>query len=168
MEARGPGPNLNTVYFRSHHSRPPHMVAAMQGLVAAGYPTASPTNMHTAFTLNESMFPPFTNMGYAPPLTNGGGPNGLVVYPRESQLSAAVPDFSPSGLSGAPFSLEPYQNYSDEQVSQIVVRIRSRPETAEGGPAGPGSEKAAGAGMLNGTRYDETGCVETPPSNISF
>ncbi|EFX04742.1 La domain family protein protein [Grosmannia clavigera kw1407] len=118
-EVRGPGPDLRSVHFRSLHSRPPPPF--YPAALVAGYPTTNPAIFQaSAFAPNgsEPMYQPYDNgMSVEHTLTsngntqvNGGPPSG------ESQLSAKVPVFSPSGGSGAPTTLEDYQNCPDEQV----------------------------------------------------
>lgn len=110
--ARSNGPK--NMWFRSSHSRmymPP---------VMPSYPNHSPTMYPQGFPPREMdhMYSPYTNGAEFQHGMNGGEVNGSA-YPGETRLSAAVPEFSPSGLNG--FSVQNASTYSDEQVSQLYM-----------------------------------------------
>ncbi|KAL1864270.1 hypothetical protein VTK73DRAFT_6019 [Phialemonium thermophilum] len=112
-EARNDGP----VHFswKSRHTRPyPGPV------VMPGYPTTSPTMFAGTFHPEDAMYPPpYVNGGPYEPVVNGDV-NGHR-YGIDSQLSAAVPEFSPSGP--VPFTLESATTFSDKQVEGLKVLI---------------------------------------------
>ncbi|OAA53750.1 La domain family protein [Niveomyces insectorum RCEF 264] len=126
-EARKPGPDLRTVFFRSSPNRPPQAYLPTMG--PAGYSSLPQPMFPVPYpgSGNELVYPAYDNgmrTDHAPAPNGNADLNGRP--PRgESQLSAAVPDFSPGGLSGAPTTLEDYQTYPDEQVEKLVVLVGS-------------------------------------------
>ncbi|CAK7263308.1 hypothetical protein SEPCBS57363_000508 [Sporothrix epigloea] len=137
-DARRPGPDPRTVIFRS--GQRPYQ-AYMHPMMSGGYPAMQQQAMYAqpAYPVNgnEVMYQQHDNSmhaGYTSPISGSGAtgvePNGRVYRTGESQLSAAVPDFSPAGHSGAPTTLEDYQTYPDEQVDKLVVLVGSESESA--------------------------------------
>ncbi|KJR88419.1 RNA-binding protein Lupus La [Sporothrix schenckii 1099-18] len=137
-EARKPGPDLRTVLFRSVNrpNQSPYVHPMMNGAYPAMpqqpmfSPPAYPVNS------NEMLYQSHDNgvHDYTSP-TRGSNtePNGRPTRSGEIQLSATVPDFSPSGSNGAPTTLEDYQTYPDEQVEKLVVLVGSELDSAATG-----------------------------------
>ncbi len=133
-EARRPGPDLRTVIFRSAHHRPPQVY--LPNILSGGYPSLSPSVFQGAYSVNgtDLLYPVYDggiHSDYNASISNGAELNGHL-HRDESQLSAAVPDFSPGGQGGAPTTLEDYQTYPDEQVEKLVVLLGSDVEPASG------------------------------------
>ncbi len=158
--ARKAGPNLNnpTVFFRSNYRRA--MQPFAHGIVASAYQTSTPASYATGFPMNgaEQMYQMYTNGGPIAPSVNGTDINGHV-YAGDSQLSAAVPDFSPRGMMlGAPTTLEDYQNCPDDQVDKLVIMVKSNPDKARQVPSrsGEAAERGGGSGSAgDASRYGE-------------
>ncbi|CAK7267978.1 hypothetical protein SEPCBS119000_002826 [Sporothrix epigloea] len=136
-EARKPGPDLRTAMFRSVQ-RP--YQAYMHPLMGGAYPAMQQQGIYGQpmypVNGNEVIYQQHDNsmhVGYMSPVGGSGvtgvEPNGLAYQIGESQLSAAVPDFSPSGHSGAPTTLEDYQTCPDEQVDKLVVLVGSESDS---------------------------------------
>ncbi|CAK7203947.1 hypothetical protein SEUCBS139899_006697 [Sporothrix eucalyptigena] len=159
-EARKPGPDLRTVMFRS--GQRPYQ-AYMHPMMNGGYPSMpqQPIFSPPAYPINggEVLYQQHDNSmhaDYASPVS-GSGANGTELNGRlhrsgESQLSAAVPDFSPGGHGGAPTTLEDYQTCPDEQVEKLIVLVGSESEPA----ADSAEHSEANGSSVNGAQTDES------------
>ena len=155
-QARNPGPNLRNVRWRSQPSGVPQMFPD-----ASVYPMASPVDYSANYgaPIHEQpqLLYPNVNGGPVEPLVNGSGINGHAYHHQVvpmSQLSAEVPDFSPGGSFGGPLALENYQNFADEAIPNVVVRIAEDGHT-QLPDAGHGQQVPQSTNP-NGTRYDST------------
>ena len=160
-EARKPGPDLRTVLFRS--TQRPYQAAYMHPMMNGTYPAMQQQVMYAqaAYPVNgnEVMYQQQqqqhengVHAEYTSPISGSSVAAGAELKGRahrsgESQLSAAVPDFSPGGQSGAPTTLEDYQTYPDEQVDKLVVMVSIDAESAT---------DAAEPSEANGTRANGT------------
>ncbi|KAL1897074.1 hypothetical protein Sste5346_004279 [Sporothrix stenoceras] len=155
-EARKPGPDLRTVLFRSANR--PHQTHYGHPIMNGAYPTMLQQPMFSppAYPVNgnEMMYQSHDNgvHDYASPVSaSGAEPNGRPNRSGESQLSATVPDFSPSGTTGAPTTLEDYQTYPDEQVEKLVVLVGSEADSAATGADWSDQSQVNGSGA-NGAK----------------
>jgi la-related protein 1 len=143
-DARNDGP---TQWFsRSRYTRP----AYGGPMMAPGYPAASPTMFPPNFPPEEQMYqPPYMNGAHYDPNMNGDV-NGHR-YGMDSQLSAAVPEFSPSGP--APFSLDSANTFSDQQVDGLMMVVNYDKKDA---PT-PQNDADPAAQLTNGTHSQANG-----------
>lgn len=138
-EARTGGPL--SFYVRSRHSRPPFAAP----MLPLGYSATSPTMFPGNFPTEEQMYQqPYMNGAPYDPAMNGGEMNGQH-YSPETQLSAAVPEFSPS-IQQIPFTLEGATTFSDEQVDNLMILVSGEDKRESSNAAGH-----AGAAVVNGT-----------------
>lgn len=134
-DARKPGPDMRTSYFRSAHSRPHQPYG--HSMMAGGYPPMQQAMYNpNAYPVNgQDMHYNGGHNGHAdfvPQASSNGEPNGRSHKGADSQLSASVPDFSPGGAvrgGGAPMTLEDYQTNPDEQVEKMVVAPKADSES---------------------------------------
>lgn len=161
-EARKPGPDLRAVLFRSVNR--PHQSPYVHPMMNGAYPAMQqqPVFSPPAYPVNgnEMLYQSHDNgvHDYTSPVSGSNAePNGRSNRSGESQLSATVPDFSPSGNSGAPTTLEDYQTYPDEQVEKLVVLVGSELEPAAA-DADSSDHAQANESSANGTQNpsDET------------
>jgi len=137
-EARNEGPM--SFYVRSRHSRPAYAAAPM---LPVGYHATSPTMYPGTFPTEEQMYQqPYLNGAHYDAGMNGGDMNGHH-YAPETQLSATVPEFSPS-LQQVPFTLEGATTFSDEQVDSLMIVVEKKESCST-------SAGHAEAAVVNGT-----------------
>ncbi|OIW35024.1 hypothetical protein CONLIGDRAFT_37464 [Coniochaeta ligniaria NRRL 30616] len=138
-EARSEGPL--SFYIRSRHSRP----AFSAPMLPLGYHATSPTMFPGNFPAEEQMYQqPYMNGAHYDTNMNGGEVNGHR-YAPETQLSAAVPEFSPS-IQQIPFTLEGATTFSDEQVDNLMILVTGEDKKESSTSAGH-----AEAAVVNGT-----------------
>jgi la-related protein 1 len=138
-EARSEGPL--SFYIRSRHSRP----AFTAPMLPLGYHATSPTMFPGNFPTEEQMYQqPYMNGAHYDAGINGGDMNGHR-YATETQLSAAVPEFSPS-VQQIPFTLEGATTFSDEQVDNLMILV-----TGEDKKDSSNSSSHVEAPVVNGT-----------------
>jgi la-related protein 1 len=159
-EARNAGPAVWS--FQSRHSRTPYGAPPM---MPVGYhPATSPGMFNGSFSPDEQMYQQAYMNGAVPYDTgvNGGDVNGQRFAPdANGQLSAAVPEFSPTAPQGplqpgqqVPFTLEGATTFSDQDVDNLVIVIAN-------GKKGAASSPGAEAPVVNGT----VAASETPQTN---
>jgi la-related protein 1 len=148
-EARTEGPL--SFYVRSRHSRP----AFAAPMLPLGYHATSPTMFPGNFPSEEQMYQqPYMNGAHYDAGMNGGDMNGHQ-YAPETQLSAAVPEFSPS-VQQIPFTLEGATTCSDEEVENLMIVVSGEDKKESSSSAGH-----ADVAVVNGTG----GASEHPQTN---
>lgn len=159
-EARNAGPAAWS--FQSRHSRTPYAAPPM---MPVGYhPATSPGMFNGSFSPDEHMFQHAYMNGTVPydAGVNGGDMNGHRYTPdANGQLSAAVPEFSPTVPQGpaqagqqVPFTLEGATTFSDQDVDNLVIVIAN----GKKGSASPSGDEAP---VVNGSGATS----ETPQAN---
>lgn len=160
-DARNDGP-VNWV-FKSKHSRASYSAPIMP---TGPYMATSPTLYPSNFPAEDQMYQPaaYMNGGHYEPGVNGGETNGHR-YAMDSQLSATVPEFSPSGPG--PFTLESVTTFSDKQVEDLKVLVgynnkkdASNPDS-QTHPAVNGAVDTSDHAQVNG------GSVSPLPADVS-
>ncbi|KAB5580751.1 hypothetical protein GE09DRAFT_1051266 [Coniochaeta sp. 2T2.1] len=162
-KAQNDGPR--SIIFRSRHSSQQYPPAAP--MMPVGYPATSPTMFPGNFPPEEQMYPqPYMNGAHYDAGMNGGDMVNGHRYAPETQLSAAVPEFAPSGVQVGgvqqpPFTLEGATTFSDERVEDLMVVVTDDKKEAS---ASSGPPEAA---VVNGTNgADSTPAEVKSPKNI--
>lgn len=162
--ARSEGPL--SFYIRSRHSRP----AFTAPMLPLGYHATSPTMFPGNFPNEEQMYQqPYMNGAHYDAGINGGDMNGHR-YAPETQLSAAVPEFSPS-VQQTPFTLEGATTFSDEQVDSLMIVVDKIDPSKSGSNSEAvvvnGTGSASEHPQTNGVTHDvrgNTAEIQSPPT----
>jgi la-related protein 1 len=158
-EAKNEGPM--SFFVRSRHSRP----AFAAPMVPMGYPATSPTMYPGNFPAEEQIYQqPYMNGAPYDAGLNGGEMNGHQ-YAPETQLSAAVPEFSPS-VQQVPFTLEGATTFSDEQVESLMIVV-TKDEKDSSNSAGA-AETAGVNGTGNVSAHPQTNGVVSDVAGLVF
>lgn len=115
-------------------------------MIPSAYPAVSPTGYGQHYGQNgtDQMYSFYPNGMHAEPNVNGGAVNGFH-YPGESQLSATVADFAPSGFAGPAVTLDDFQNWPDEQVDSFMVNLSDERAQSAG-------EEKSNPAVVNGSK----------------
>ncbi|KAH8884039.1 hypothetical protein GQ53DRAFT_830230 [Thozetella sp. PMI_491] len=107
-------------------------------MIPAGYTSTSPTRFAPGYPMEEQMFQQgYINGGHFEQPVNGVDASGHP-YPEASQLSAAVPEFSPNG-GNAPLTLDSMTNFPDAKVENLMMLVASSKGGSSSHPGPNGS-----------------------------
>ena len=126
-------------------ARPQQVGPFHGGMIPSAYTATSPTMFTPGFPMEDQMFqpPPYVNGGHYDQGLNGVDANGQI-YNEGSQLSAAVPEFSPNGAA-LPLTLDSMTNFADSKVEHLMMVLQSAKKNASSPHQGPN-----GAVKVNG------------------
>jgi la-related protein 1 len=155
-EARNDGPSQWV--SKSRHSTRSSYPGPM---MMPNYMPTSPTAYPPLFSPEDQMFqPPYMNGAHYDPAMNGGDTNGQR-YGMESQLSAAVPEFSPSGPG--PFTLENATTFSDKQVEGLKVLVGYGKKDSPGADNQAHPAGLVANGAVNAPDHVQSNGTASPP-----
>lgn len=135
-------------------------------MMMPGYMPTSPTAYPPIFSPEDQLFQPqYMNGAHYEPAMDGADTNGHR-YGMDSQLSAAVPEFSPSGPG--PFTLENATTFSDKQVEDLKVLVTDsgKKDTTTSDDQVRSAEPAVN-GSLNTADHAQSNGTVLPPSATS-
>jgi la-related protein 1 len=168
-EARNNGPTQ--WMFRSRHSRTPYAPPMMP----VGYhPATSPGIFNPGFPSEEQMYQQsyMNGAGHYDAGMNGGDMNGHH-YAPETQLSAAVPEFSPTIPQGpqhasqqVPFTLEGATTFSDHNVDNLMIVTKKESVQSPGAEAPAVNGNASSEPQANGADEDAARLVVEVHSKV--